>query len=194
MNICVFCEQAIDEDAVFCPNCGARITYGRNAQGNGLNLPQRRSYQQYNANYSTNQNFNNSYNAYQYPTSYPQYRERTTELTIILVLNYIGIAILAIVTVILFLMFPPIGLLVAIITGLLYWLTYELQNYNNTARIIVLILSALGLISDIITFDIISIVIGIFVIYVLAFHQPTINLFEGNYTSKRNPNPYNSYN
>lgn len=194
MNICVFCESEIDDDAVFCPSCGARITYGRGAQVNGMNASFGRPNQQYNANYSTSQNSFNSYNAYNYPSSYPQYKERTTELTIILILQYLAVIVLAIVSIIAFLLFPPIGILVAVLTGLFYWLTYELQNYNNTARIIVLVLSALGLIMDIITFNIISIVIGIFIIYALAFHQPTINLFEGNYTSKRNLNQYNSYN
>ena len=197
MNICIFCESEIDEDAVFCPNCGTRITYGKNSQAKSSNFPQGSTNQQYTANYSTAQHYNNSYNANRYPGSYPVYKQRTTQLTIILVLNYIELSILGFFTILFVEINPLIGILTGLIFGLIFWLIYELQHYNNTARKMVLVLTGLSLIWDMLTFttsfNFLGVVLAVFTMYVLAVHQPTINLFEENYSARSSPNNYPRY-
>ena len=192
MNICVFCEEWIDSDAVFCPFCGAKITY---AQTNNRFQAPRVSNQQYNASPPVRPNYPPSYNSFQY--NMPNYRlkDRTTGLTIVLVLNFLAIAILGFASFVLFMLSPPLGLIVMGLVGLYFWLIYELQQLNNTARGIYLALSILGLLLNLFSLNIIGLTLTIFEIYILAFHQPTIDLFNDPYTDTIYPsNNYYNYN
>ena len=195
MNICVFCEEWIDSDAVFCPFCGAKITYAQT--NNRFQAPQVLN-QNYNTNPPIRPNYPPSYNSFQYNSPNYKLKERTTGLTVVLVLNYIGIAILGFASFLLFMLSPPIGLILILIDGLYFWLIYELQQLNNTARGIYLALSILGLILNFLSLNIIGLAITIFDIYILAFHQPTIDLFndpyDHNYYSTNDYYNYNNFN
>ena len=201
MLICVYCDAEIDDDSVFCPSCGSKITYGRTSQisqtSNAYSSAPRVlrvSNDQYNSYNSSYQNYNNNYNQNSYRNTDYQLKERTAGLTIVLVLNYIGIAILGLLSIILFLVNPFVGLIFSGFTGLVFWLIYSLQEYNNTARIIFLVLVILGSIINLTTLDIIPLLIGLFEIYVLAFDQQTVELFEEPRNLNRSSNPYSNYN
>lgn len=194
MNICVFCEEAIDDDALFCPFCGAKIDYARRSQSNSRFINQHSSNRQYNNNQlsyqANNQSYNTPYNSMANQSPYYGYKQRTALFTVVLVLSYFGVAMLAMVSFIIFLLAPPVGIIVFIIVGLMFWLTYALQQYNNSARMIFIVLAGLGILISIPTFNIISIAIGIFEIYVLAFDQQTVDLFVDN----SGPNGYTDNN
>ena len=122
---------------------------------------------------------------------------RTAGLLIVLILNYIGVGILFLVSLMLFALNPFVGLIFFVITGLYLILTYYLQEYDNTARIICIVLTGIGLVLNLTSFNVISLAIGIFEIYILAFHEPTVILFTGQpayNNNSYNPNPdYRNY-
>ena len=190
MNICVYCEQAIDDDAVFCPFCGAKLTYVQPSNRNNVSNSQFRSNQPLRPHYPA------AYNPYQNMGANYQYNPRTSELTILLAINYVGVGLLGLVSTLLFVLLPPIGIITFVFTGLFFWLIYSLQQYNNTARIIYLILSVIGLVTNLISLNIIGLLISIFAIYTLGFHQPTMDLFSGQYSNHpyQNQNYYNPNN
>jgi hypothetical protein len=78
-------------------------------------------------------------------------------------------------------LFPPIGVVILVIAGLLVWLVRELAKYNNTARIISLVLTGLGAVGDLAGGDFIGLIIGGLIIYALAFDKPTVALFTPQY-------------
>ncbi len=194
MLICVFCEQEIDDDSVFCPYCGSKITYGRNSRSNSLQENSRGSNRRFYANSSSYQNNVTGYNSYQYSNTNSQWKFRTPALTAVLVINYIGVALLAFFSLILFAVIPVVGIIFLGITGLYFWLNYALQEYNNKARIITLILNGLGALVSLVSFNIIGLAIALFEIYVLAFHDPTLELFDVVHSTGPISNQNNYYN
>jgi hypothetical protein len=68
-------------------------------------------------------------------------------------------------------------LVILAFAGLGIWLVRELAKYNNTARIIQLVLSGLSFLGSIFSLDVIGLVLGGLVIYALAFDKPTVALF-----------------
>ena len=122
--------------------------------------------------------------------------DRPIQFTIVLVLQYIVIGLLGLISIVLlliglltvlsssalgtivFLLVMSIPLLIA---GLMFWLTYEVQNYINTARIIMIVLYIINFIITIINFtmtDLVGIAIIVFVLYVLILDKRTVRLFE----------------
>lgn len=102
----------------------------------------------------------------------------TISLGIVLALNYIGVLILGLLGFLSLFSTFFLGIIFLIIAFLFGWLTFEVQDYNNTARIILIGLNVFGLILTIIDFDIVSLIISGFTIYVLAIHENTVSLFE----------------
>ena len=190
MTYCQACGTQNDSNALFCENCGTKLKKDTNTpnQSPQYSTPNN-NYPQGPWPYYVKQNYPNATNTY-----YNTYgNRRTTEMTVVLVLLYIEVAILGLLTFIVFVISPLLGAILFIITGLFFWLFYSVQRYNNTARIIALIIIALGLLSSLQTLNFISIAIGIFEFYVLAFHQPTVNLFmKQRFTPNYNYN-YNYY-
>ena len=133
------------------------------------------------------------YSPYGYQPGQPGFvYPRTGWLTFVLVINWITVGI-TILGGILFLGIAAefeqeLGLgggiltsiaLIVIIFGVLWaWLTVQLNRYNNTARIINLVLLVLGFIGALAGFDLFTMLIGGAQIYALGFHKETIALFK----------------
>ena len=137
MTYCQNCGTLQDIDAIFCSNCGTRMNINT-SQGN--NNPTMSSNPTNGNLYSSNYNGQSHSNAYQ-KTSYSSFPvQRTTELTIVLVLQYISLAIIGFISIFIFFDSPILGMLIFVILGLIYLLINSLQNYSDTARIIMIIL------------------------------------------------------
>lgn len=74
--------------------------------------------------------------------------------------------------------FLVIGIILLIIAFLYFYLTLQVQNYNNNARIILLILLAGNLLISLILINYVGIIISVFEISVLAFLKDTVKLFK----------------
>ena len=74
--------------------------------------------------------------------------------------------------------FEFIGFAVLIFAGINYIFIWGLNNYNNTIRVIYGVFCALGLLSALATFNIISVAINGFQVYAVFFHAPTVALFK----------------
>ena len=120
--------------------------------------------------------------------------DRTWQLTVILVFNYVTSIILALVSILIVFITAAglattsvkvsdaiisllYGIVPLIIAGLLVYLTSELQDYNNKARIITLVLFAITLLISIVIFSYISIVFSLFALYYLSLDKKTVRLF-----------------
>ncbi|MFV2015491.1 MAG: hypothetical protein ACC656_08700, partial [Candidatus Heimdallarchaeota archaeon] len=101
-----------------------------------------------------------------------------------IVLYWIGIVVIGIGGLFLLIIFPPFGLILFVLAGLMIWLVKELAKYNNTARIIVIVLTILSAIADLARGNIIGLIIGGLIIYALGFDQPTKELFIPIYPSQ----------
>ena len=144
MNICVYCEQWIDEDSVFCPHCGARITYSNittspstsnsrytsNQQPRFVSTP--KPYQQQYLITPVNQPYRSDYNTFQYQTNNPE-KVRTAGLLIVFFLNYSGIGLLFLLSLMIFALNPFVGLIFFAITALFLIFTYYLLEFDNSA-------------------------------------------------------------
>jgi signal transduction histidine kinase len=122
---------------------------------------------------------------------------------IISILGYIG-AVISVIFGIMFLFGGPVvagmfesrlGLASGIVGGLMimfgillviggviwFWLAYELMKHKNWARIVVIVLSAIGFIGAIFSLpaSIISLIINGLMIYLLAFNADIVALFTG---------------
>lgn len=187
MPYCQSCGTMQDSDALFCSNCGDYLkssTAGSNhpnqyaSSSNSYSQPPKIGFVNQNTGYSGYQRDNYNQNNFQ-----SNIKTRTTELTLVLVLQYIGAGILGFISLLFFAMSPIVGLIIIILAGLFFWLIYSVQQFNNTARWIMIILIALGLLDSLSGFNIIGLALGALQIYVLAFHEPTVRLFTNNQAS-----------
>ncbi|OLS25226.1 MAG: hypothetical protein HeimC2_19020 [Candidatus Heimdallarchaeota archaeon LC_2] len=173
MAFCTVCGTKNEDNTDYCGNCGAKI--------------QEISQEQPAKNYQQSDKYQNTPNyqeLYQSPPSYPQgYMEnqlppRTGWLTFVLVIDWIGIILVGVIGLFFLIFIPPAGIIILIFVGLFYWLVKELTRYNNTARIISLVLTGLGVLGDLLGGDFIGLIVGGLIIYALAFDKETVALFQ----------------
>jgi hypothetical protein len=72
------------------------------------------------------------------------------------------------------------GFIILIILGLFAWMNVALNNYNNNARVINIVLIVLGLLSSLgdLANGFLGLILGGLALYALAFDKPTIALFK----------------
>ncbi|MHA2252911.1 MAG: hypothetical protein ACXAD7_21290 [Candidatus Kariarchaeaceae archaeon] len=190
MVYCNECGINNKDTSAFCGNCGANLQntqeeqpakgFQQSSQGYQKTLQE---YQQPTQGYQRLGEFQQAPQSYQpgYHQGYPAGKlpPRTGWFTLVIVFNWIGIIILGLVGLVWLVLFYPIGIIIFVFVGLFVWLVRELAKYNNTARIIQLILSGLGVLEGrSLKLDaLIGAVIGALTIYALAFHKPTVALF-----------------
>lgn len=120
--------------------------------------------------------------------------KRTTVLTIVLLLNYLQILFLIVASILMvfFLIigktpsylpfdrfsFLLISIIIPVLTVFFFWLTYLIQHYNNTARIVMILCYGLDFLYAIFSLDPITLPLAGFVLYVLLFDKKTVYLFE----------------
>lgn len=109
---------------------------------------------------------------------------RTGWLTFVIVLYWIGIVLIGIGGLVLLTIIPPLGVILFALAGLMIWLVRELNKYNNTARIISLVLTILGALTDVSNGDVIGLIFAGLIIYALAFDKATVALFQQPYPSQ----------
>lgn len=124
-------------------------------------------------------------------------KERTLLLTIVLVINYITAGLIALVSTLVFLvavlgLFTPhaldqvniflflAGIIPFVLAVLFFLVNIELQDFDNRARIIILVVSAIELLLAIYLFSIVGFIIPAFEIIVLTLHGDTVQLFTTN--------------
>lgn len=108
-------------------------------------------------------------------------KPRTRLLIILLLLHYTGLVAI-------FMFGLAFSFAILISAALLGWLTFELGDLNNKARIVTITLLISVLFLNIIEFDLGSIwriLLIFFELYVLAFHSSTVTLFTN--TSNKTP-------
>lgn len=120
--------------------------------------------------------------------------ERTTLLTIVLVINYLFIALLTLSSIFIFIVgllaivgnpsegYSPLILIILtliplVVAVLSYWMTYSLQKYNNTARIVMIVYFIIDLLLSAYIGAYIGIILSLFIIYVLALDKNTVQLY-----------------
>ena len=162
MNICPYCETQLDSDAIYCTNCGTKINQNKVYTNTGISS-------------STDSN-NNSHVYIPYQHRY-RLDKRTSELKIVLVLEYFLLVNVIFASLAILVVNPGLGFIAIVVSGLYFYLVYLIQQFNNTARIVLIILLVIGLLVTIVSFNIIGIAFCIFQIYALGFHKQTIDLF-----------------
>lgn len=179
MRFCTTCGTKNDDTATFCGGCGASLEQPAKQQPSQDYQPASSGYQ------PAPQEYQQGPPAYQQgPPAYQQgympdeLPPRTGWLTFVIVMGWIGVILLGLGGLIFLVIFPPIGLVILVIAGLFYWLVRELSKYNNTARIVNLVLSVLGVLGALAPFNLVSLIISGLTIYALGFHQETIALFK----------------
>lgn len=161
MIICVKCEYENDDNALFCQQCGSRITYSNQVKANDtVTTPEVFNKQ------PVNQSFNPNNLEYKQPVVF----------TIFLLFNYLIVGILGLFSV-LFVAYPLICIIFLVLAGLFFWFVSSLQHYNNTARVVYLVLDIIGLILSLISGNFIVLPLGLAMFYVLRFHESTLDLF-----------------
>ena len=175
MTYCPSCGTSQETDAFFCSNCGTRM----NTNASTFNNKDLHSNSTNGIQYLSQYNHLNRYESYKNVNPPPiSFEKRTTELTIVLVLQYIGLAILFLLAMTVFIAVPIAGIFLFVIVGLDFWLITSLQGFSETARIIMIILLVLGLFFSFSPINILGLLFSCYQLYVLVFHQPTIALFK----------------
>ena len=120
--------------------------------------------------------------------------DRTWTLTIILAINYLYIILFGLLAILIFfvavtgealpyidfvnsILLLVIGVIPLILAFLMLYLTVELQSYNNTARIIYIILYVINLVASLFILSYVSLVVSLFALYVLTLDKNTVKLF-----------------
>ena len=166
MAKCKKCGHINDDKTVFCDNCGNRIVKVISI------TPKEQDHK-----------------------STKIQRPRPILFTIVLAFNYftaliIGLASALVLFIAIIGLFTPsafstlnltlllLGGILLVVSFLYFYLTRQVQNCNNNARIIMLILLAGNLLISLILLNYIGIIISVFEIAVLAFFQDTVKLFK----------------
>ena len=71
-----------------------------------------------------------------------------------------------------------LAVFVALIILLMYWLNQGLKIFDNTLRIIFLVLLVISVIGSLFNFDIIALILAGLQFYALVLHALTVKLFE----------------
>jgi len=74
--------------------------------------------------------------------------------------------------------FLLISIIIPVLTVFFFWLTYLIQHYNNTARIVMILCYGLDFLYAIFSLDPITLPLAGFVLFVLLFDKKTVYLFE----------------
>lgn len=164
MTFCSGCGTKNAIDSAYCGNCGSYIQPE----------PQQQTYDAYQP---SPQEYQRKPRSYQQTHSQGQLPQ-TGWLTFVIVVNWIIIILGGIAGVIFFFLFPPVGIFLLALVGLVYWLVKELTVYNNNARIIQIILIILGVLGDLSEGDVIGLIIGILIFYALVIDRATVALFQ----------------
>lgn len=158
---CSKCGHSNDDKTTFCDNCGNRLA---------------------------------KVIAIKPPTQSTVQKERTMLLTIVLAINYIEAGIVALVSVLVFLvavlgLFTPYaldqgniflflaGIIPFILAVLFFLVNIELHDFDNRARIIVVVISVFEILLSIYLFSIVGFIISAFEVIVLLFDRATVQLF-----------------
>ncbi len=120
--------------------------------------------------------------------------KRTKLLTIVLLLNYLQILLLTVASILMVfylligespsflsfdrLTFLLLSIIIPVLTIFFFWLTYLIQHYNNTARIVMVLCYAIDFLYAIFSLDPITLPLAAFVLFVLLFDTKTGYLFE----------------
>lgn len=161
MTKCSKCGHNNDDKTVFCDNCGNRLSKVITITPNAEPVIQ---------------------------------KDRPLLFTIVLGFNYVIAGIIALGSVLVLLvailgLFTSnalnqtniflflAGIIPLIIAVLYFWVNMELQEYNNTARIIIVVISGINLVISIFIYSIFGLIISGVIIYSLAFHRGTVRLF-----------------
>jgi hypothetical protein len=179
MTFCTTCGTKNKESDSFCGSCGASLGSDPPQQTSQEIYQSQPTYQQPAQPYTESPSYQPSYLPGQLPP-------RTGWLTFVIVLSWLGIIAGGIFGLLLLGAFPAFGFVILLFVGLGIWLVRELSNYNNTARIIQLVLTSLGLLSSLSTLDIIGLILGGMIVYALAFHKETVALFQPGFQHQQN--------
>ncbi|MHA2403003.1 MAG: zinc ribbon domain-containing protein, partial [Candidatus Kariarchaeaceae archaeon] len=171
---CTECGTKNEMNASFCGTCGSK--FSRTPQSQHQESPPGYqqtplSYQQAHPGYvqappayqqpqrgyqQTPQGYQQVPLGYQHGYLPGQRPPRTGWLTYVIVLSWIGIGLGLLGGIFFLFIWPPIGLVILAFAGLGIWLVRELAKYNNTARIIQLVLSGLSFLGSIFSLDVIG--------------------------------------
>ncbi|MFV2014487.1 MAG: zinc-ribbon domain-containing protein [Candidatus Heimdallarchaeota archaeon] len=202
MAFCTACGTQNQDNSSFCGNCGSNMK-GPDQQSAEMASPTE-SYQNTHVDKSQiiqNQGYQDqhfpkqqAYNQHGYQPGHPGILPpRTGWLTFVIVMYWISVVLIIIGALFLFafssefgyegFILQFFGIMLLGVAGLIVWLIKELNKYNNTARIIGIVLAVLGILGEINslinqTFNPVNIVVSGLIFYTLAFEQETIALFK----------------
>jgi hypothetical protein len=198
---CENCGTKISDNVSFCPNCGSKtndqpakaVQQSVPGTGTSTGTSYRQPTTQQGGHYAQPQPQAPMYSGGQV------FKKRTGWLTFVIVVNWISVGFIGL-GIILFLFlysefeeeFAAEGMdisgalgitvfILLIVIGLIIWLTIQLGKFSNTARIISIIFSVIGLISGLATFNLFSIALQGLRLYALAFDKKTVALFQDKY-------------
>ena len=176
MSFCPECGTKNEPNVAFCSNCG------KNLKTDNLGSPEQTNMS--NSNMPPTAIPFNSANANFMGIKPP----KTTQLKWVQAFNWFGFVLSVLAGIGLIFAgftgvnelegFEFIGFAVLIFAGINYLFIWGLNNYNNTIRVIYGVFCALGLLSALATFNLISIAINGFQVYAVFFHAPTVALFK----------------
>jgi len=187
MTFCNNCGTKNEAEASFCGKCGTKLEVETPAK----EQPQYQSPEQPVQQNQAPQGYQQPAQGYQQaPQGYQQgflpgeLPPRTSWLTYVIVMNWIVIILLGLVGLFVVFIFPPLGLFFLGLAALVYWLVRELSLYNNTARMISIVLTGLGILGDLSSGNFVGLILGGLIIYALTIHKETVALFAPKYTSQ----------
>lgn len=177
--ICQICNTKLDDDDVFCFNCGNRIIRYSEENLNTSSSP--------NSNFSQSSSSNSSENgliSYFKNIKFP--REKHTDLVDFLILSQLLITFMTLLNVIILLLSGDIQFAYyCLICGIQFFILWGLYEYVNEIRYVFILTLILDMIFDIhyfsfLDFSIFSFLLLVFSIYVLFFDKKSKDLFRGN--------------
>ncbi len=187
VNFCSNCGTKFEASDRFCPECGHSISKfpGISSQQTFQQTQKRATPIIYSPPYSP------PAPAHQKGPEFP-YKRKTGWLTFVIVVNCFLIGILSMGAFLYFFFMSDLEaeagseienyvflffIIYLAIIGLLIWLTVALNNYNNVARVIMIILSGIVIIGSLFTVNVITLAVNGLIIYGLGFHKETVALF-----------------
>ena len=161
---CGACGEGVIDKSKFCANCGSTVDIIASPV-TSVNLASSQT---------------SDYQRPSTPTKMPidHNVERTGWLSFVIVMHYIGLILLILLGVFTIFLSFFLGVLILLGAWFNYWLLQGLKNYDNTRRGIIVVLQVIGFIIILFSFDIFSLALGGLEIYALAFHAPTVRLFD----------------
>lgn len=174
---CENCGSKIVPGTEFCVRCGTKLDgsgdkHSDRTNSSELTHPETTP----SIGYDQSEVFTRStYQPSKYSTRQPN--KVTTRLRIVIILHWIGFVVLGFIGLLSFFIFFLLGLFLLLIAWLQYWIARQLEVYNPSARITVIILSFIELIIIIFNFNFFSMLITLFILYVMILDAEVVNNF-----------------